>query len=73
MYAPAGDGYVIARLTGIAHPKPQPSDKDFPAQAQQLSQSISGDIAIAMAASARNAQKATVNQRNLDTIMGAPQ
>ncbi len=73
VYAPAGDGYVIARLTGIAHPKPQPSDKDFPAQAQQLSQSISGDIAIAMAASARNAQKATVNQRNLDTIMGAPQ
>jgi len=73
VYAPAGDGYVIARLTGIAHPKPQPGDREFPAQAQQLSASIAGDIILAMAGSARNEQKATVNQKNLDAVIGVQQ
>lgn len=73
VYAPAGDGYVIARLTGIAHPKPQPGDKEFPAQAQQLSASIAGDIILAMATAARNEQKATVNQKNLDAVIGVQQ
>lgn len=73
VYAPQRDGYIIARLTGISHPKPQPGDKDFPAQAQQLSASVAGDIAIAMAASARAEQKATVNQKNLDAVIGVQQ
>jgi len=71
--APHGDGYIIAQLTGIAHPKPRPDDKDFPAQAQALAAGVAADISIAMAASARDAQKATVNQQNLNTVLGSEQ
>lgn len=71
--APHGDGYIIARVTGIAHPRPQPGDKEFPAQAQALAAGVAADMSITMAASARNAQKATINEQNLNTVLGSEQ
>jgi peptidyl-prolyl cis-trans isomerase D len=73
VFAPHGDGYIIARLTGIAHPKPQPGDKEFPTQAQALAAGVAADMTITMAASARGAQNATVNQQNLNSVLGEGQ
>jgi len=73
VFAPHGDSYIIAKLTGIAHPKPQPGDKEFPQQAQALSAGVAADMSITMAASARGAQNPTVNQQNLDTVLGEGQ
>lgn len=73
VYAPQGDGYVIAQLTGISHPKPVPGDRNFISQAQQFSGGLAGDMVSAMVTSQRNAQKPTVNQQNLNAVIGAPQ
>ena len=73
VYAPQGDGYVIAQLTGVAHPKPVPGDKVFVAQAQQFSGSLAGDMTSAMVTSQRNARKPTVNQQNLNAVIGGSQ
>ena len=72
-YAPQGEGYVIAQLTGIAHPKPQPGDKDFLAQAQQFSGGAAGDIASTLFTSQRMSQRTAVNQQNLNAIIGGAQ
>jgi peptidyl-prolyl cis-trans isomerase D len=69
--APAGEGYVIAQLTGIAHPKPDAATaKDFQAAAQQLATSIAGDFSIAIANHQRTVQRVRVNQQLLDTAIG---
>jgi len=73
VFAPHGDGYIIAKLTGIAYPKPQPGDTEFPTQAQQLAAGVAADMSITMAASARTAQTATVNQQNLNSVLGEGQ
>lgn len=69
--APAGDGYIIAQVTGIAHPKPDAATaKDYQAEAQQLAGSIAGDFSIAMSNHQRTAQKVQVNQQQLDAAIG---
>ena len=69
--APRGDGYVIAQVTGIAHPRPTgPNDAQFRGQAQQLAGSVAGDFSLAMANAQRAAQKVTVNQKQLDSTVG---
>lgn len=73
VYAPQGDGYVIAQLTGIAHAKPVPGDKIVVSQAQQFSGGLAGDMVSAMVTSQRNAQKPTVSQQNLNAVIGGPQ
>ena len=69
--APSGDGYVIAQVTGIVHPRPSgPTDAQFRTHAQQLAGSVSGDFSIAMANAERAAQRVTVNQKLLDAATG---
>ena len=69
--APAGNGYVIAQVTGIVHPKPtSPSDPQFRGHAQQLAGSIAGDFTISMANAERAAQRVTINQKLLDAATG---
>jgi peptidyl-prolyl cis-trans isomerase D len=69
--APSGDGYVIAQVTGIVHPRPTgPSDAQFRGQAQQLAGSVAQDFSLAMANAQRTAQKVTVNQKQLDSTVG---
>lgn len=69
--APNGDGYVIAQVTGIVHPRPAgPSDAQFLGHARQLAGSVSGDFSISMANAERAAQRVTVNQKLLDAATG---
>ena len=73
VYAPQGDNYVIARLTGVSHPRPVPGDQAFIAQMRQFSEGASGDFISAMVSDQRTAQKPTVNQQNLTAIIGGSQ
>lgn len=69
--APRGDSYVIAQVTGIVHPRPSgPNDQQFAGHARQLAGSVAGDFSIAMANSQRAAQKVTVNQKQMDSLVG---
>ena len=68
--APRGDGYVIAQVTGIVHPRPTPDSPQFRATAQQLAQGVAGDLTISMANAERAAQRVTVNQKMLDSVTG---
>jgi hypothetical protein len=65
--------YVIARITGISHPKLNPHDPQFQAGAQRLSQSVAGDFSIAMANAARARQGVKVNQRLVQSVTGGGQ
>jgi peptidyl-prolyl cis-trans isomerase D len=69
--APSGDGYVIAQVTGIVHPRPSgPTDALFRNHAQQLASSVSGDFSISLGNAERAAQRVTVNQKLLDAATG---
>jgi peptidyl-prolyl cis-trans isomerase D len=69
--APSGDGYVIAQVTGIVHPRPSgPTDAMFRNHSQQLAGSVAGDFSISMANAERAAQRVTVNQKLLDAATG---
>ena len=62
--------HIIARVTGIAHPRPNPNDPSFAGGMQRLSASVAGDLSIAMANAARTRQSVKVNQRLVDQATG---
>jgi peptidyl-prolyl cis-trans isomerase D len=62
--------FVIAKVTGVMHPRILPGSPGFSEGAQQLSQSMAGDFSLALANAARNAQGVTVNQKLLDSTIG---
>ncbi len=68
--APRGDSYVIAQVTGIAHPRPPANDPQFQNHARQLAGTVAGDFTLTMANAERAAQKVTVNQALLDSATG---
>ncbi|MDE2462630.1 MAG: peptidyl-prolyl cis-trans isomerase, partial [Alphaproteobacteria bacterium] len=70
--APDGKSFVIARVTGIAHP-PAVIEK-LPQYAQfknQLGAQIGADIPSLFAQAARKRAGVTINQKNLSAIMGS--
>ena len=68
--APQGTGgnYIVARLTGIAHP-PAPTDSAF-ALRQQVSEQAAADFSISFANAARLRQGVKVNQKLLQQATG---
>ncbi len=62
--------HIIARVTGIAHPTPNPGDPDFMGGMQRLSTSVAGDLSISLANAARARQGVKVNQRLIDQATG---
>jgi peptidyl-prolyl cis-trans isomerase D len=62
--------YILARVTGIAHPKLDPRDPSFQAGAARLSQALAGDFSIAMANAARERQGVKVNQKMVASLTG---
>jgi hypothetical protein len=62
--------HIIALVTGIAHPRPNPGDPNFAGGMQRLSASVAGDLSIAMANAARARQNVKVNQRLVDQATG---
>jgi peptidyl-prolyl cis-trans isomerase D len=68
--APQGTGgnYIIARLTGIAHP-PTPADAGL-ALRRQVSEQAAADFAVSFANAARTRQGAKVNEKLLQQATG---
>jgi peptidyl-prolyl cis-trans isomerase D len=65
--------YIIARVTGIAHPRVNPNDPGFAGGVQQLSAAVAGDFTIAMANAARARQGVKVNQQLVQSATGTGQ
>ena len=62
--------YIIARVTGIAHPPLNPNDRNFAGGMAQLSQGVAGDFSIALANAARARQGVKVNQKLVQSVVG---
>ena len=60
--------YIIARVSGIAHPPLNPQERGFVGGAAQLSSQIANDFTNAMANAARTRQGVKVNQKLLASI-----
>jgi peptidyl-prolyl cis-trans isomerase D len=68
-YAPQADGnFVIAKVTGIAHPPLNPRDPSFQAGIQRLSQAMAQDFSIDMNNAARVRQGVKVNQKMVSQL-----
>lgn len=63
--------FVIARVTGITHPPINTRDPGFAQGASQLSHTVAGDFTIAVANAARARAGVTVNQKLVDSTIGA--
>ena len=63
--------YIIARVSGIAHPPMDPRERGFVGGAAQLSAQIAGDMTNAMANAARARQGVKVNQKLFASITTA--
>lgn len=66
----SSDNYILAKVTGIAHPKMNIRDPNFQAGAARLSQAVAGDFSIAMANAARERQGVKVNQKLVASLTG---
>jgi peptidyl-prolyl cis-trans isomerase D len=68
-YAPQADGnFVIAKVTGIAHPPLNPRDPSFQAGIQRLSQAMAQDFSIDTNNAARVRQGVKVNQKMITQL-----
>ena len=63
--------YVIARITGIAHPAQNPRNQDYMGGVMRFTQSVAGDFSIAMANAARIRQNVKVNQKLVQSVTGS--
>jgi peptidyl-prolyl cis-trans isomerase D len=63
--------FVIARVTGIIHPRLDPKDPSYAQGAQQLSKAVAGDLTISLANAARLDQGVQVNQELLKSAIGS--
>jgi peptidyl-prolyl cis-trans isomerase D len=62
--------FIIARVSGVAHPRIAPNSPGFAAGVQQIAATVAGDFSIAMANAARAKQGVKVNQKLLDAAIG---
>jgi peptidyl-prolyl cis-trans isomerase D len=63
--------YILARVTGITHPKLDVRDPGFQGGSARLSQAVAGDFSIAMANAARERQGVKVNQKVVASLTGS--
>ncbi len=68
--AASGGGYVIARVSGIAHPPPPQNELEFMRGVRQLSGQIASDFTIALAKAEQERAGVTINQKLVDTTVG---
>ena len=65
-----GGGYVIARVSGIAHPSPSQNDLEFVRGVRQLSGQVASDFTISLAKAEQERAGTTVNQKLVDSTVG---
>jgi peptidyl-prolyl cis-trans isomerase D len=66
----SGGNYIIAKVTGIAHPQTPNSAQIFAGGWEQLSQQAAGDFTLSLANAERQRQGVTVNQQLLQQAIG---
>jgi peptidyl-prolyl cis-trans isomerase D len=64
-------GYILARVTGISHPRLDPRDPGFQAGTARLSQAVADDFSTDMANAVRESQGVKVNQKLLGSLTGS--
>jgi peptidyl-prolyl cis-trans isomerase D len=65
-----GKSFIVARVTGVFHPPLFPGDPQLIAFAQELDRQLSNDVQESMAKAARAAQGVTVNQAQVERVLG---
>jgi peptidyl-prolyl cis-trans isomerase D len=63
-------GYILAKVTGVSHPKLDPRDPSFQAGTARLSQAVADDFSVVMANAVRESQGVKVNQKLLASLTG---
>jgi peptidyl-prolyl cis-trans isomerase D len=66
----SGGNYIIAKVTGIAHPQTPNAAQIFAGGWEQLSQQAAGDFTLSLANAERQRQGVTVNQQLLQQAIG---
>ena len=65
-----GEGYVVARVTGIYHPLPPPDSPEFRQGVRVISQGVASDVVASFANAARDRQGVTINTKLLANVVG---
>jgi peptidyl-prolyl cis-trans isomerase D len=65
-----GEGYVVARVTGIYHPSPPPYDPEFLQGVRVISQSVASDVVTSFSYAARDRQGVKINTKLLANVVG---
>ena len=69
--AAKGDDYIVARVTGVAHPPAMTAaDPQYRQFVDQIAQQIGEDIPTSFAMAARKQQGVTINQKMVDQVVG---
>lgn len=70
--ADKGDGYIVARITGVTHPPPMTAANAQYAQfLKQIGSQVGNDLPTSLAMAARQNQGVTINQKMVDTVTGS--
>jgi peptidyl-prolyl cis-trans isomerase D len=65
-----GDGYVIARVTGIEHPMPSPYDPTYLQAVRSISTSVGSSVSDSFIAALRADQHVTINYKLFNSVVG---
>jgi peptidyl-prolyl cis-trans isomerase D len=65
-----GGNYIVARVTGVAHPPLPQTSPGFQQGMRQLSEQLAQDVTLSLAKAARDKQGVTINKAMIDRIMG---
>lgn len=65
-----GGGYVVARITGIVHPKINEKSPEFVAITRQLAVRVASSLTESYVAQLRDDQKVTLNKKMIDSVTG---
>jgi peptidyl-prolyl cis-trans isomerase D len=65
-----GDGYVIARVTGIRHKPSAPGNQDFEMNRSELGRQIGDDLALSLAQTAKARQGVTIHPDLVQSVTG---
>jgi peptidyl-prolyl cis-trans isomerase D len=65
-----GQGYVVARVTAVAHRLPPEKSPEFARAVSVFSRSVGSDVTTSFAYAARDRQGVKINQKMLDSVIG---
>ncbi len=72
VYGPLGkgEGYVVARVTGVVHPLPPTDSPQFARGLRAITQNVAADVVSSFAGAARDRQGVKINNKLLSSVIG---